>query len=51
MILSALKENKSKKWGYRLDTNEDIDFKFTSAYETGHEILKKYGGDFLLLWT
>jgi hypothetical protein len=37
---------KSKKWDYRLDTNEDIDFKFTSAHETGHEILKKYGGTF-----
>lgn len=37
---------KSKKWSYRLDTNEDVDFKFTSAHETGHEILKKYGGTF-----
>lgn len=29
-----------------MDTNEDIDFKFTSAHGTGHEILKKYGGTF-----
>lgn len=37
---------KGKKWNYRLDTNEDIDFKFTSAHEVGHEILKKYEGTF-----
>jgi hypothetical protein len=32
------------KWGYQSEINEDEEFKFTSAHETGHEILKKYGG-------
>ncbi|MCH4828947.1 MULTISPECIES: hypothetical protein [Flavobacterium] len=35
---------KEKKWSYRDINNEDIDFKFTTAHEIGHELLKKYGG-------
>lgn len=27
-----------------METNEEIDFKFTSAHEIGHEILKKFEG-------
>ena len=35
---------KGNTWRYREGFNEDIDFKFTSAHEVGHEILKSYGG-------
>ena len=34
----------SNDWGYSFEANEDLDFRFTSAHEIGHEILKKYGG-------
>lgn len=34
----------SSRWRYREERNEDIDYKFTSAHEVGHEILKSYGG-------
>ena len=37
---------KKNNWRYREDINEDIEFKETAAHETGHEILKKYGGTF-----
>ena len=30
--------------GYSYENNEDVDFKFTTAHEIGHEILKSYGG-------
>jgi hypothetical protein len=33
-------------WAYSYQENEDLEFKFTSAHEIGHEILKKYGGTF-----
>lgn len=33
----------SNGWGFTYDYNEDIEFKFTSAHEIGHEILKSYG--------
>ncbi|MFC6269717.1 hypothetical protein [Frigoriflavimonas asaccharolytica] len=32
----------SNGWGFTYDYNEDIKFKFTSAHEIGHEILKSY---------
>ncbi|MCS3868592.1 hypothetical protein J3D55_001508 [Chryseobacterium ginsenosidimutans] len=35
---------KGNTWRYREEMNEDIDFKFTSAHEIGHEILKSFGG-------
>lgn len=34
----------SNGWGYQIDSEEDIEFKETSAHEIGHEILKSYGG-------
>jgi len=34
----------SNGWGYSYESNEDLEFKFTSAHEIGHEILKSYGG-------
>lgn len=34
----------SDGWGYNHGYNEDLEFKFTSAHEIGHEILKSYGG-------
>ncbi|WKL47767.1 DUF4280 domain-containing protein [Flavobacterium pectinovorum] len=36
----------SENWGYSYDNSEIEEFKFTSAHEIGHEILKKYGGTF-----
>ncbi|SHK24217.1 hypothetical protein [Chryseobacterium polytrichastri] len=35
---------KKNNWRYRDESNEDIEFKETSAHEIGHEIIKKYGG-------
>lgn len=32
------------KWGYQSEIEEDLEYKFTSAHEIGHEILKSYGG-------
>lgn len=37
---------KSSHWRYQIDSNEDINFKETSAHEIGHTILKSYGGTF-----
>lgn len=34
------------KWGYQSDIDENEEFKFTSAHEIGHTILKAYGGTF-----
>ena len=34
----------SNGWGYAYYYHEDIEFRFTSAHEIGHEILKFYGG-------
>lgn len=34
----------SNGWGYQIDSEEDVEFKETSAHEIGHEILKSYGG-------
>lgn len=31
-------------WAFSYDTNEDLKFKFTTAHEIGHTILKAYGG-------
>ncbi|CAA0207960.1 conserved hypothetical protein [Tenacibaculum maritimum] len=36
----------SKRWNYNQPHNEDLEFKFTSAHEIGHTILKAYGGTF-----
>jgi hypothetical protein len=35
---------KGTRWRYREATSEDLEFKFTTAHEIGHEILKSYGG-------
>lgn len=32
------------EWGYQSDNSENEEFKFTSAHEIGHTILKAYGG-------
>ena len=32
------------KWEYQQESDENLEFKFTSAHEVGHEILKSYGG-------
>ncbi len=37
---------KSNIWRYRTSSNEDIEFRETSAHEIGHTILKAYGGTF-----
>lgn len=42
---------KISRWIYREEINEDIEFKFTSAHEIGHEILKSYGGSILFIWS
>ncbi|WP_445711451.1 hypothetical protein [Flavobacterium sp.] len=34
----------SGNWYYSSNNDEDLEFKFTSAHEIGHEILKSYGG-------
>jgi hypothetical protein len=34
----------SNGWGYKHQTDEDKEFKFTSAHELGHEILQAYTG-------
>ncbi|CAA0226551.1 hypothetical protein [Tenacibaculum maritimum] len=36
----------SNGWFYRTNNDENIDFKYTSAHEIGHTILKAYGGTF-----
>ncbi len=36
----------SNGWGYQNSNDENIEFKFTSAHEIGHTILKAYGGTF-----
>ncbi|MBU3024778.1 hypothetical protein [Zobellia galactanivorans] len=36
----------SNDWFYQKDSDEIIDFKYTSAHEIGHTILKAYGGTF-----
>lgn len=36
----------SNGWGYQTESSENKEFEDTSAHETGHEILKKYGGTF-----
>ena len=35
-----------KKWDYQSENDENLEFKFTSAHEIGHTILKAYGGTF-----
>lgn len=35
---------KSQKWGYRIESQEDIEFKETAAHEIGHTILEAYRG-------
>lgn len=36
----------SNDWDYIYESDENTEFKFTSAHEIGHEILKSYGGTF-----
>ena len=36
----------TKRWEYNHPNDEDLEFKFTSAHEIGHTILKAYGGTF-----
>ncbi|GEN77552.1 hypothetical protein CHA01nite_32920 [Chryseobacterium hagamense] len=37
------------QWDYTFKNKEDIEFKFTTAHEIGHEILKSYGEQYTLM--